>query len=427
MLIAASQRGGGGRLAAHLLNANDNEHIEIAEVSGFVSETLAGAMREAYALSKGTRCKQHLFSVTINPPKGATVPLAVFEDVIDRIEERLKLAGQPRMIVYHEKKGRRHAHVVWSRIDTDKMRAVNMSFFKERLFHLSKELFLEQGWKLPEGYIDRTRSNPLNYSTAEMKQAKRLGDNPKQIRAVLRECWMISDNKKSFAQALERKGYYLAKGDRRGFVAVDWRGEVHSLSRKLKVNAENLQARLGNPDDLPSVQQVNMRINAGWRAQIQKLTNDLKLSQTKAKRPLLAQRDKMRDRHRRERLALQHKQDQRRTAGQHTRRNRFRKGVMGLWDRLNGQHSRIQAQNEQDVLAAWKRDRKEKDHLIEKQLSERSTVQKALDTADIEHEQELQQLHDKLFKALPEDRRGDILMTEQHTPTHERDYGPTLL
>ena len=61
MIIKASQRGGAQCLARHLLNANDNEHVEVHQVSGFVSESLPGALQEAYAISRGTHCRQFLF------------------------------------------------------------------------------------------------------------------------------------------------------------------------------------------------------------------------------------------------------------------------------------------------------------------------------------------------------------------------------
>lgn len=69
MIIKASQRGGARKLALHLLNDNDNEHIEVHEVSGFMSQTVTGAMNEAEAVSRGTKCKQPVFSVSLSPPQ----------------------------------------------------------------------------------------------------------------------------------------------------------------------------------------------------------------------------------------------------------------------------------------------------------------------------------------------------------------------
>ena len=49
MIIKASQRGGGRKLAAHLMNDRDNEHVELHEVRGFVSDDLHGAFLEVEA------------------------------------------------------------------------------------------------------------------------------------------------------------------------------------------------------------------------------------------------------------------------------------------------------------------------------------------------------------------------------------------
>ncbi len=114
----ASQGGGAAKLAAHLLNDRDNDHVELYEVSGFVADNLSDALQEARAQAMGTRCNQYLFSVSLNPPETKKVGTDVFEQAISRIEERTNLQDQPRVIVFHEKEGRRHAHCVWSRIDT---------------------------------------------------------------------------------------------------------------------------------------------------------------------------------------------------------------------------------------------------------------------------------------------------------------------
>ena len=59
-------------------------------------------------------------------------------------------------------------------------------------------------------------------------------------------------------QALEAKGYYLARGDQRAFVVVDLHSEVHSLSRQLSgvAKSKELKDRLaGYPlDKLPDVE-----------------------------------------------------------------------------------------------------------------------------------------------------------------------------
>jgi hypothetical protein len=151
MILKASQRGGSGQMAKHLLKTEENEHIEVHEINGFLSDNLHGALQEIYALSRETRCKQFMFSVSLNPPQTENVPVAYFENALAKIEKETGLRGQPRVVVFHEKEGRRHAHCVWSRIKREEMKAVNLSFYKYKLRDISKELYFQYGWEMPRG------------------------------------------------------------------------------------------------------------------------------------------------------------------------------------------------------------------------------------------------------------------------------------
>ena len=251
MILKGSQRSGALKLAAHLLNERDNDHVELHELRGFTADDLHGALRESEAIAKGTRCRQHLFSLSLNPPDTERVSVAQFETAIARAEESLGLSGHARAVIFHEKEGRRHAHVVWSRINVNKMKAVNLSFYKNKLNRLSRELFLEHGWRLPEGYRDKANRNPLNFTLAEWQQARRAKEDAGDLKLRLKECWSISDNRTAFERALEDQGFMLAKGDRRGFVAVDTQGEVYSLSRWLGVKAKTCPRASGTAKTCP--------------------------------------------------------------------------------------------------------------------------------------------------------------------------------
>ncbi|HKJ61087.1 MAG TPA: relaxase, partial [Hyphomicrobiales bacterium] len=96
-------------------------------------------MTATLTVSRGTRCTQFLFSVSLNPPEDQNVKIETFENAIDRIEEKNGLTGQPRVVIFHEKEGRRHAHAVWSRIDAETMTARNLSHFKLKLRDISRE------------------------------------------------------------------------------------------------------------------------------------------------------------------------------------------------------------------------------------------------------------------------------------------------
>lgn len=107
MILKAKERGDGAQLARYLLTMRGNDHVELHEVRGFISDDLAGAFQEADAIALGTRCQKHLFSMSLNPPEGAAADIEAFENAVDRIERKLGLEGQPRAVVFHEKDGRR--------------------------------------------------------------------------------------------------------------------------------------------------------------------------------------------------------------------------------------------------------------------------------------------------------------------------------
>jgi Relaxase/Mobilisation nuclease domain len=162
MILKAKERGDAAQLARYLLATRENDHVELHEVSGFASGDLIEAFREADAIAKGTRCRNYLFSMSLNPPAGAHVETEVFERVADRIAEKLGLSHQPRAIVFHEKDGRRHAHVVWSRIEVEQMRSINLPHYKSKLRDVSRDIFLDQGWDMPRGLMHSRLRDPLD-------------------------------------------------------------------------------------------------------------------------------------------------------------------------------------------------------------------------------------------------------------------------
>ncbi|MAZ18504.1 MAG: relaxase [Ahrensia sp.] len=376
MILKANERGSGSQLAQYLLAMRDNDHVELHDVRGFASDDLPGAFSEADAIARGTRCEKHLFSMSLNPPEGADVSVEAFEQAIDEIERKLGLENQPRAIVFHEKDGRRHAHAVWSRIDSERMRAINMPHYKVKLRDVSRKLYLEHGWDMPRGLQDRSLRDPLNFTRKEWQQAKRAGLDPRELKAVLQQCWKTSDNKASLEQALKERGFWLAKGDRRGFVAVDYRGEVYSLSRYAAAKSKDLEARLGDPTALRSVDEVKAEIAGRLTRKLEAFIKD---SERDAKQRLAVtafRKTEMVARHQDERQKLWAAHDKRWQAETRLRAERLPKGFSGIWHRLTGEYGKIKAQNEREALDAYRRDREEKDAVVFRQLEERQTLQR---------------------------------------------------
>ena len=375
MILKASQRGGAKQLGVHLLRQDDNEHVEVHEVRGFVSEDVVGALKEAHAVSQGTRCKQFLFSVSFNPPETEQVGTETFEQAIDRVESKTGLTGQPRVIVFHEKEGRRHAHAVWSRIDAERMTAVNLPHFKLKLRDISRELYLEHDWKMPRGLMNSEARDPRNFSLAEWQQAKRMGQHARDVKAMMQECWAVSDSRAAFARALSERGLILAKGDSRGHVAVTHEGEVLSIARAIGKRIKDVSAKLGKPDDLPSVEDARARMAKDMTLVFNRHVREARDQHRQEREKLERQRLAMTAQHRSERLKLDAGQKARWEAENRARSARLNKGLRGLWDRLTGRHARTIAKNQRDAYDALQRDREQRDSLVQAQLQDRLGLQ----------------------------------------------------
>lgn len=417
MIIKAKERGGGAQLARYLLSMRDNDHVELHDVRGFVSDDLLEALREDDAIAKGTRCENHLFSASLNPPGGATVSTEDFEKAAHEVERSLGLDGQPRAIVFHEKDGRRHAHVVWSRIDAEHMRAINLSHYKMRLRDISRDLFHAHGWDMPKGLRDWRERDPLSYTLEEWQQARRVGLDPKQLKAMFLECWNRSDSGTAFAQALKERGFMLARGDRRGFVAVDYCGEVYAVARQAGVKTKDVAARLGDPESLPSVEGVRATIAARMSKRIKGFIRQAELEAGQGRKALEFERSELVGRQRQERKELLTAQKKRWIAETNARAERLPRGISGLWHRLTGKYGKIRQQNEREAWSALLRDRVERDDIIAGQLEERRVLQERIREQRERQEADLLQLREDIA------RYQDMSLPERGAERRERDRG----
>lgn len=379
MILVASQRGGARALAAHLMNTRDNDHVTVEQIRGFVGRTLRDAFDEADAIAKATKAKQFLFSLSLSPPKDADLGLDDFLAAIDRAERAVGLSGQPRVVVVHEKFGRKHTHVVWSRTKADTLTAINLPFFKTRLNDLSKELYLEHGWELPEGHRTNGWKNPLAFDLAQWQQAQRLGLDPREIKQAFRDAWMRSDNLGSFRHALEERGYFLAKGDRRGFVALDIHGEPLAIARWAGLKTKEVETRLGSPDSLPGVEDVRRMLKQQLTDRLKSLIREHRQAQHDERAPLVAERAAMVAQQRTERQRLQTGLSKRWQEEARERAARLRGGFRGVLDILTGRAREVRQRNEREALQAFRRDRDQQEALAAAQAKERRTLQDRID------------------------------------------------
>ena len=387
MIFVGNNRGNGQNLARHLMSS-ENDHVTVHEISGFANDTLAGAFKEVEALSRGTKCQKYLYSLSLNPPANERVDTEVFMDAISKAEQKLGLEGQARAIVFHEKENRRHCHVVWNRIDVDQMKAINMIYPKRKLMDVSKDLYLEHGWDMPKGFIKPAFHDPKNFTLEQWQQAKRTYQDPRELKAIIQSCWKQSDDRKSLQSALQEHGLMLAKGDRRGYVATDINGEVYALARWANVKTKDVKARLGDHKTLPSLEQAQAKLAKMVTPAIERLSKQ----EAKKHETIKAQQEKLfwhlADKHNQERDTLKKRQDSRELKEIKIRQERFNKGLRGLFDRITGAYRKTKKQNELETYQSAKRDQKQRDTLIFKQMEQRrrlalrsgEILQKAINT-----------------------------------------------
>lgn len=398
MILKGSQRAGGADLATHLSNEYDNERIEIAQVRGTVERDLHGAFAEYEAVAAGTRCKEPLYSLAINP--ASPLSREQYMAAIDHIEGKLGLTGQPRAVVFHVKNGREHCHVVWSRIDLDNMRAVSMSHDRMKLRTCARELAHAYGLSLPPGLAedrgDARFEKNRDVTFAERAMAEASGITPDQRRSTITSVYRSSDSAEAFRAGLERAGYVLAQGERRAYVVVDRAGHVHALARQIDgVKTRDVKARLAAlpADSLPTAdaaqaqqkarqQAVDDRMRAKSQARGAKSAADLAAKQAaRRSRVISGKRQQLAVTHASERMALH--------AAQKTEDGRWFNLVAGklfeLFDRVPALRSVIAPLRRNPTINAAERHKLENEALERRHTRERRAVDRravALDMID---------------------------------------------
>jgi Relaxase/Mobilisation nuclease domain len=238
MIIKGGSRAAPGQLAWHLQRRDTNEKVEILEIQ-FPTSNLAEAFRDWQTISEGTRGFKGLYHANIDPAMDYTMTREQWQHAVDVLEKELKLEGQPRAVIMHEKLGREHLHVVWARTDIDTMTLCSDSQNYMAHERASQRLENEFGHEpVPGKHAKRDREQQPEFPRAEANQAEwqqgeRTGIDPATRKEQITTLRQASDNAQAFKVALEEQGYILANG-RRGFVIVDQTGSIHSLGRQVQ-------------------------------------------------------------------------------------------------------------------------------------------------------------------------------------------------
>jgi len=322
MIPKASQRAGGQDLATHLLNAHDNEYVELAELRGAVADDLHGAFAEWEAIAHSlTKCRNYLYSLSVNPDLGqGQLSRDQYRDYAARVEEALGLTGQPRALVFHIKEGREHCHIVWSRIDAQAGKAIHQPFDHDKLMMVTREFARDHGLTLPAGY-ERGGDDRKKKSLYETQQERNSGLTKEERMAAVTEAWKRSDTPRAFVRALEEMGYVLATGNR-PYVLVDLYGNMNALPKLIddrSIRTKDIRAFLERdfpPETLPSVEEAKALVASHRQAREDfvksgrdaKKLDFLKAAQAARREKVEAAQGTMKARHRHEAGALSQEQ-----------------------------------------------------------------------------------------------------------------------
>jgi hypothetical protein len=237
VIIKGKSRSGPRGLAAHLGNAEKNERVTLLETKFLLAKDLKGALIEMDAYAAGTRCERTMYHAAMSPEPPHRLTPEQRAEAVEILEAKLGFVGFSRVVVMHEKHGREHIHVVWSRIDLKTMKAVPDSHNYRKHEEVARDLERRFGHARVQGAhherdgVARPERTP---SRSELRQEERTGIKGKDVRAEVTAAFKASDSPEALKKALLEKGYILAQGDRRDFVVVDRAGGIHSLARRIE-------------------------------------------------------------------------------------------------------------------------------------------------------------------------------------------------
>lgn len=232
MIIKGGARKCGRFFAAHLMKAEDNERVAVVEMKNLWAEDVPEAFREMKSIAKGTRAENYFYTVSMNPREDEHLTPEQWDFAVGKLEANLGLTGHARFQVEHEKEGRTHRHIVWSRVDADTMTVIPAKNDYYLHMETSRELEREFHHQPTPDPMEQGHRAEKEFADWELFRAQD-GLDPKQVKAEVTALWKQSDNGVAFVAALQDSGYTLCQGDR-GYCIIDQYGDSHSLVRRLE-------------------------------------------------------------------------------------------------------------------------------------------------------------------------------------------------
>lgn len=260
----------------HLANDKKNDRAELKEIRGLGAENLKDALLEMQEDARFTRCKNFFYQANFNPCPHERLTEEQWQRAFEIFENHRGIpAGQARIVYEHEKEGRIHRHVIWSRIDLETMRAWPDNLDAKICHAASREISEELGLQRSRSPFDKDREGPRPARAPEsweMFRGLRSGLDPRDIKAEVTGIFRESANGAEFVAGLREHGYEVVRGDKRDFCILDNAGDVHSLARCIEgVRTKELRSFMQGIDrrSLPTVEQAKTQFRERMMAEHQ--------------------------------------------------------------------------------------------------------------------------------------------------------------
>ena len=260
MILKGRARADGGKLATYLLSAK-NEEVRVLDLRGTIAEErsaqgLHQSLNEMNELGKMTRAKSSLFHLAINPSDRDRMTAQGWQTTIEKAEKALGLQGQPRAVVSHLYEGKEHLHVVWSRVDVEQRKCIELPFSHRKLCQAAREIEIDLGLQQTPERARGAHRLKQHVKDIQSQQDAR-GETPREkLNAAVSTAWHGAGSAPEFKAQIEAAGYQLARG-RRGVLVMDSALETYSIARCVEgVKLKDVRARLDELQGLPSVEEL---------------------------------------------------------------------------------------------------------------------------------------------------------------------------
>jgi hypothetical protein len=227
----------------HLGNTEANERAELKQIRGLRADTLHEALQEMQRQARiNPRVINFMYHADFNPRRDEHLSQEERDRAFEIFEkERGIPPDAARIVMEHVKEGRQHWHVIWYRLD-DNGRPFSDSLDATVAHHAAEKISYELSLEKVISPLTRepgTPRPPRAPKAWEMYRGDKSGLDTREVTAEVTGLLQLCENDgKAFSQALETRGYILARGDRiiagePALMVIDLAGNSHQLSRRI--------------------------------------------------------------------------------------------------------------------------------------------------------------------------------------------------